>query len=493
MTPKEDDMQPLSNNPTTGTTTEAPTASAAGSDPTVPEMTDGATTATQTATTGTAATGTGAGATAATGTVAATIRPLLGALFGEQLPVRFEFWDGSAVGPDGGPGTIRIRSGDAVRRLLWAPGELGVARSYVAGDIEVDGDIFTVLRITHDRAPRDLRRAGAQMLPAVVSAASRLGVIGWPPPPPPEEARQTVVRHTIGRDAKVISHHYDVGNDFYRLFLGPSMTYSCARFVDDGYSLEDAQRAKHELVCRKLGLHQRRGMRLLDVGCGWGSMAMHAAAEHGASVVGITLSRSQVDMARQRVAEAGLEQQVEIRLQDYRQVRGEQFDAISSVGMFEHVGAKRMAQYFDTLHRLLTPHGRLLNHAISTPGGSRVGRRSFVGRYVFPDGELIDVGRVVLAMEQAGFEVRDVESLREHYVKTLHAWVGNLTDRWDEALALVGAGRARIWRLYMAASANGFENGGLAIHQVLGVRPEADGSSAMPATRREWERTERQS
>jgi len=152
-----------------------------------------------------------------------------------------------------------------------------------------------------------------------------------------------------------------------------------------------------------------------------------------------------------------------------------------------------MAQYFDTLHRLLTPHGRLLNHAISTPGGSRVGRRSFVGRYVFPDGELIDVGRVVLAMEQAGFEVRDVESLREHYVKTLHAWVGNLTDRWDEALALVGAGRARIWRLYMAASANGFENGGLAIHQVLGVRPEADGSSAMPATRREWERTERQS
>lgn len=487
-------MQPLSNDPTT----EAPTGAGGSSDPTTPETATGTTTATRTATTteatatGTAASGTRPDATAASGTVAAAIEPLLGALFGEQLPVRFEFWDGSAVGPDGGPGTIRIRSDDAIRRLLWAPGELGVARSYVAGDIEVDGDIFAVLRITHDRAPRDLRRAAARILPSVVSAAGRLGVVGWPPPPPPEEARQTLVRHTVGRDAQVISHHYDVGNDFYRIFLGPSMTYSCARFVDDGYSLEDAQRAKHELVCRKLGLHQRQGMRLLDVGCGWGSMAMHAAAEHGASVVGITLSRSQVDMARQRVADAGLDRQVEIRLQDYRQVRGEQFDAISSVGMFEHVGAKRMAQYFDTLHRLLAPHGRLLNHAISTPGGSRVGRRSFVGRYVFPDGELIDVGRVVLAMEQAGFEVRDVESLREHYVKTLHAWVGNLTDRWDEALTLVGAGRARIWRLYMAASANGFENGGLAVHQVLGVQPGADGSSAMPATRREWESTERQ-
>jgi cyclopropane-fatty-acyl-phospholipid synthase len=283
-----------------------------------------------------------------------------------------------------------------------------------------------------------------------------------------------------------VSHHYDVGNDFYELVLGPSMTYSCARFADESTSLEEAQTAKHELVCRKLGLHQLPGARLLDVGCGWGSMALHAASAHGAIVVAVTLSAAQAEYARRRVTAAGLDDRVEVRLQDYRDIRGEQFDAISSIGMFEHVGGSQMAVYFETLRHLLRPTGRLLNHAISSPGGSRITARSFIGRYVFPDGELQDVGEVVLAMERAGFEVRDVESLREHYSRTLHAWVENLAAQWPVAVDLVGAPRARVWRLYMAASAVGFDDGGLGIHQVLGVVPRPDGSSAMPATRDDW-------
>lgn len=265
------------------------------------------------------------------------------------------------------------------------------------------------------------------------------------------------------------------------------MTYSCARFVpDDGGSLEEAQRAKHDLVCRKLGLAEQKAARLLDVGCGWGSMAMHAASTYGAQVVGVTISSAQVELARRRVADAGLSGSVEIRLADYRDLRGEEFDAISSIGMFEHVGSERAAQYFDTLRALLRPRGRLLNHAISSPGGSIMQNRSFVGRYVFPDGELVDVGEVVLAMERAGFEVRDVEALREHYALTLRNWVANLESAWEQAVSLVGEGRARIWRLYMAASALGFEDGGLGIHQALGVVPERTGNADMPATRRAW-------
>jgi cyclopropane-fatty-acyl-phospholipid synthase len=292
--------------------------------------------------------------------------------------------------------------------------------------------------------------------------------------------------HSKQRDAVAISHHYDVGNDFYRLVLGPSMTYSCARFDREGMSLEEAQRSKHDLICRKLGLAERPGARLLDVGCGWGSMAMHAAKSYGARVVGVTLSASQAEFARARARDAGLEANVEIRLQDYRDLGGETFDAISSIGMFEHVGTKRMDEYFNILFSLLAPTGRLLNHAISTPGGSRMRGRSFINRYVFPDGELVDLADVAGAMERAGFEVRDVESLREHYSETLHAWVANLEGSWDEAVGLVGEPRARVWRLYMAGSANGFDDGGIAVHQVLGVVPAQGGASGMPRARAGW-------
>jgi cyclopropane-fatty-acyl-phospholipid synthase len=423
------------------------------------------------------------------GTTASQLEPLLRALLGQTLPVRLEFWDGSAIEADtadgSSPGTIRVNSPDALRRMLWSPDELGLGRAYVAGDLDADGDIVAMVAAIGDAIPKDLRFRAKAALEAI-AAARRAGVIGRPLPPPPQEARLTGWRHSLRRDQQAISHHYDVGNDFYRLVLGPSMTYSCARFVDDATSLDDAQAAKHDLVARKLGLDRREGMRLLDVGCGWGSMAIHAATHYRASVVGITISREQVESARKRVSEAGVGDLVEIRMQDYRQLGAERFDAISSIGMAEHVGARRLDEYFSILRRALVPTGRLLNHAISSVGGSRLGRRSFVGRYVFPDGELIDVGASVLAMERAGFEVRDVESLREHYAKTLRSWVANLEANWDAAVAAADVARARIWRLYMAGSAVAFDVGDINVHQVLGVVQAGSGDSAMPPTRAGW-------
>jgi cyclopropane-fatty-acyl-phospholipid synthase len=319
--------------------------------------------------------------------------------------------------------------------------------------------------------------------------------VGASPPAPPEEIVPHGIRHSIRRDKQAVSHHYDVGNAFYEMVLGSSMSYSCARFVDASTSLEEAQAAKHELICRKLGLDDEvfrsgnRGPRprLLDVGCGWGSMAIHAATHHDVDVVGVTISDEQAAYARRRVADLGLDDRVEIRIQDYRTVRDGPFDAISSIGMAEHVGHKRMRTYFDTLHDLLRPGGRLLNHAISSVGGARMAERGFIHRYVFPDGELLDVGVTALEMEKAGFEIRDVENLREHYATTLRHWVANLERNWTDAVALVGEGRARVWRLYMCGSINGFDEGRIQLHQTLGVRRHADGHSEMPPTRRYWD------
>jgi cyclopropane-fatty-acyl-phospholipid synthase len=424
----------------------------------------------------------------ASASVAERMRPLIAALLGTDPPVRIEFWDGSGVGAVDGPGTIRVLRREALRRLLWAPGELGLARAYVAGDLEIDGDLLAMLEVLSPVAPRDAN-LGFSGWARGARAALSVGAIGRPLPPPAEEARQRGRRHSKERDAEAISHHYDVGNEFYEIVLGPAMTYSCAYFDRPEATLADAQAAKHELICRKLGLHELDEPRLLDVGCGWGSMAIHAAARHGARAVGITISREQAELARKRVAEAGLSDRVEIRLQDYRDLGGERFDAISSIGMFEHVGRERMADYFTTLRGLLGPRGRLLNHAISSVGGSRLKRNSFTGRYVFPDGELLDVSDTVGAMEAAGFEVRDVHALREHYATTLRHWVRNLEDGWDRAVALVGEPRARIWRLYMAASAIGFDDGGVSVHQVLVVVPTPEGASGMPATRDAWSTT----
>lgn len=420
--------------------------------------------------------------------VADQLAPLLRAFFKDGPPVAFEFWDGSSVGPTEGPGRVFFRSPRALRTLLWSPNELGLARAVVSGDVALDGELGGLLRVLRDAAGVSSygsgRRPSTRALLAGVAATARLGALGLPPSPPPEEAHLFGWRHSKRRDAAAVTHHYDVGDGFYSLVLGPAMTYSCARFETREATLEEAQRSKYDIICRKLGLHE--GSRLLDVGCGWGSMVIHAARDYGATAIGITLSPSQAAWARARVDREGPVGKVEIRLRDYRDLRGETFDAISSIGMFEHVGSERMDQYFNTLFSLLGPTGRMLNHAISKPGGSKMRGARFIARYIFPDGELIDVADVVKGMERAGFEVRDVESLREHYVETLRRWVANLEARWADAVALVGDGRARAWRLYMSAAANAFEEGKIAVHQVLGVRPGSGGESGMPRTRALW-------
>ncbi|MBT2491842.1 class I SAM-dependent methyltransferase [Streptomyces sp. ISL-96] len=423
-------------------------------------------------------------------------------VLGTPLPVRIRAWDGSESGPADAP-VLVVRSRRALRRLLWKPGELGLARAWVAGELDIEGDLYEAL----DRIAGLLWDCGAETKSAIhpvrdprVRAAARglLALAGpWPPPPPPAEEvrRRTGPLHTKRRDKESISHHYDVGNDFYGLVLGPSMVYSCAYFDDspdsvEGRTLEEAQRAKLDLICRKLAL--KEGTRLLDVGCGWGSMAMHAAREYGAHVTGITISTAQAAYARKRIADEGLTDRIEIRVQDYRDVRDGPYDAISSIGMAEHVGSARYREYADDLFALLKPGGRLLNHQIARrpePNEEAYHVDEFIDSYVFPDGELAPLGRTVGTLEEAGFEVRDVESIREHYALTLRQWVANLEANWSEAVRATSRGRARVWQLYMAASALSFERNKIGVNQVLAVRPGEGGASGMPLRARTWNPT----
>jgi cyclopropane-fatty-acyl-phospholipid synthase len=421
----------------------------------------------------------------ATESIAPKLKNLLENLLQAPIPIRLRAWDGSESGPADTP-VLVVRHRRALRRLMWQPNELGLARAYVAGEISVQGNLYDALgRLT----ALLYRPSDVHGLPirAVAGDLLRLGIVGTQPKPPPEEMAMTGTRHSRHRDRQAISHHYDVGNDFYSIVLGPSMVYSCAYWTstDPGFELADAQRAKLDLICRKLEL--KPGMRLLDVGCGWGSMAMHAAREYGVQVVGITLSTEQADFARKQVAEAGLTDQVEIRIQDYRDLDDGPFDAISSIGMAEHVGTEMYSEYAGILFRQLKPGGRLLNHQIAAiHPDPKTGNRSFIDAYVFPDGELAPLGATVALIEQAGFEVRDVQALREHYARTLRAWVSNLEADWSTAVRLTSAGRARVWRLYMAASALAFEQGRIGVNQVLAVRPHRDGTSDLPPTRAGW-------
>ena len=428
-------------------------------------------------------------------TVSSTLSPLVVRLVGPNPPLLLRFWDGSTFGPHDAPATVVINSPNALRRLATAPGELGFGRAYVAGEIDLEGDIFDALAIREHGV--DLKAGPREWVEALRAARAVGALRATPLPPPPEEARLRGRRHSRQRDAAAISHHNDVGDDFYRIVLGPSLTYSCAYFENRDSTLEDAQHDKHELICRKLRL--RADERVLDVGCGWGSFLIHAASEHGVRGVGVTLSHQQAALASKRVAEAGLTDRIEIRLQDERDVSDGPYDAIASVGMFEHVGTARLHEYFTHLHELLRPQGRVLNHGIARPprpgadrpvetvraavtNRSRFARRSFIDRYVFPDGEVHEIGDVVRAIERCDLEVRDVESLREHYALTLRRWVDNLQRGRDAAVEAAGERRYRVWLLYMAASARNFEAGRARIHQVLAVRAD-EGRSGVPLRR----------
>jgi cyclopropane-fatty-acyl-phospholipid synthase len=363
-----------------------------------------------------------------------------------------------------------VRDRSALARVIREPNELGLGRAWVSGELDVDGDLEVVLQQAD--LHRGLHLGIADRL-AVVRAGLREGALSLRAPrAPTAEARVSGRLHSLRRDQAAVRHHYDVSNDFYRLVLGPTMVYSCAYFESPDDSLEEAQERKLDLICRKLRL--RQGHRLLDVGCGWGSLVLHAAARYGARAVGVTLSEPQAELARERIRAAGMSDLCEVRVADYREVDDGPYDRIASVGMFEHVGRERLREYFGCLRRLLRPGGLLLNHGIARLTPAEWNDKTFIARFVFPDGDLHHLGTVVEAMEGSGLEVRDVESLREHYALTLRRWLANLARHREEAIAQAGAERERIWRLYMTGSALAFERGDITIYQALVAAPGGD-------------------
>jgi cyclopropane-fatty-acyl-phospholipid synthase len=412
------------------------------------------------------------------------VADLLDALMPEGVPFRFTAYDGSSTGQQGAEIGMHLANERALSYLLTAPGELGMARAYVAGDLEIvgvhPGDPYEGLRLIS---------ATGFKVPGPRQALRLVQGLGWrhlrPPAPPPQEYQARWLRavdglrHSKHRDATAIHHHYDVSNRFYELVLGPSMAYTCAVFPKPGASLEEAQYEKYDLVARKLGLAP--GMRLLDVGCGWGGMVRHAAREYGVEAVGVTLSEQQASWAGQAIEAEGLGDLASVRFADYRDVGEGDFDAISSIGLTEHIGVRNYASYFAFLRDRLRPGGRLLNHCITRPRNDlHATTGAFIDRYVFPDGELTGSGRIITEMQNVDLEVRHEENLREHYALTLAGWCRNLAGNWDECVEEVGIGTARVWGLYMAGSRISFERNDLQLHQVLAVRPGDDGSAEFP-------------
>jgi cyclopropane-fatty-acyl-phospholipid synthase len=393
-------------------------------------------------------------------------------------PFTIEFWDGSRVPSTRHGPTMTVRSPRAIGHLLRAPGELGLGRAYVCGEIDVDDLDGVIALLGRWHAPP---LSLAQRLRFGAAALRAAGLHRRPPPPAAELRPPRRRRHTKRRDAEAVRHHYDVSNEFFALFLDETMTYSCALFEEGTQTLDDAQRAKLELICRKLEL--KPGQRMLDIGCGWGSLAIHAAREHGASVWGITLSEPQAELARERAREAGVEDRVEIRVMDYRDLREERFDAIASIGMVEHVGEGQIDEYARQIARVLEPGGRVLNHGIVVvppqERGVQIGGE-FSNRYVFPDGELLNLSRMLLAFERAGFEPLGVENLHTDYAETLRHWTTRFEEHLDEAERLAGSERLRVWRLYLRAARNSFETGRNAVYQLLCSRPLTEGASAAP-------------
>jgi cyclopropane-fatty-acyl-phospholipid synthase len=377
-----------------------------------------------------------------------------------ERPFAVEFWDGTRLpASNGGGPTFYVRSPSAAAHALRAPGQLGLGRAYVSGAIEVD-DIDAVIELLDRWQPPALEGGDkARLLVAAVRAAG----LNRPPKLPAAELRPSGTRHSKERDAEAVRHHYDVSNEFFSLFLDDSMTYSCAIFSRGAETLEAAQEEKLEMVARKLAL--KEGDRVLDVGCGWGSFPLWAATRHGASVVGITLSPPQAERARERAEAAGVGDRVEIRVMDYRDLTGERFDAIASIGMVEHVGESQIDVYARTLAGLLEPGGRLLNHGIARLRHSDPEAGPFSERYVFPDAEPLHLSRVLLALERAGFVSRHVEEFGDDYAETLRHWAQRLDQDLDDAVRLAGPERLRVWRLYLRMARRGFETGFLSIYQ----------------------------
>jgi cyclopropane-fatty-acyl-phospholipid synthase len=406
-------------------------------------------------------------------------------LLATPSPVRFSAYDGSATGPVDAQIGVHLASPRAAAFLATAPGSLGMARAYVMGDVQVTG--------IHPGNPYALlsaleqirwRRPAPRTLARIVRSLGIQRLI--PPPPPPQETlpdwRRALegLRHSRLRDAEAIQHHYDVSNTFYEMLLGPSMTYTCACYESDASTLEEAQAAKYDLVARKLDL--KPGMRLLDVGCGWGGMVRHAVKNYGVTAIGVTLSSEQASWGEQEIKRQGLEGAAQVRHCDYRDVREGNFDAVSSIGLTEHIGVANYPAYFEFLRSKLRPGGRLLNHSITRPDNlhpPRV-RGGFIDRYVFPDGELTGVGRIISDLQDAGLEPRHEESLREHYGRTCAAWCDNLVEHWDECVAEAGVATAKVWGMYLAGSRLGFERRQIELHQVLAVRPDERGNASFP-------------
>ncbi|MDQ6839443.1 MAG: class I SAM-dependent methyltransferase [Actinomycetota bacterium] len=405
------------------------------------------------------------------------VAQVLQKVVGPGAPIAYSAFDGSVAGPPDPVVSIHVRHPRALNAMVTAPGELGLARAYVSGGLDLEGDTYTTLRF--------LARSGVGALTwgerAEILRSLGPGVLR-PVPPPAEEVRPGLMwglRHSLSRDSRAVSHHYDVSNRFYEWVLGPSMAYTCAVYTDEAASLEEAQEEKVDLVCRKLDLQP--GQRLLDVGCGWGTMVRHAAQHYGVRVLGVTLSAQQAEYGQRWLSGSGLGHLAEIRHADYRSVEEGAFDAISSIGLTEHIGARNVPGYARFLAAKLRPEGRLLNHCITRPTTTASVRnnRGFINRYVFPDGEIEAVGTIVTALQDVGLEVRHDENLREHYAKTTGAWSANLDAHWSQAVAEVGEGRARVWKLYLAGSRLGFEQRRIELHQVLATRT-CDGRAGMP-------------
>ena len=433
------------------------------------------------------------------GKAIAAARAVLEDAFGPIVSRRFavRFWDGTVDEPAEEPRfTIVLETPGALRRMMAPPSELSLAESYIFGSVDVEGDLEAAASLG-DVAAERLRSARALFrLTRHILALPRDRVMNHDDGSAHRASSSHLSgrRHSTQRDRQAIRFHYNVGNPFYALFLDSRMVYSCGYFATGSEDLDHAQESKLDHICRKLRL--KPGERLLDIGCGWGGLIMHAAKRYGVFALGITLSDAQAELARERISSAGLGDRCHVELHDYRQLtHAHQFDKISSVGMVEHVGDARLDEYFASAYRALRPGGLFLNHGIVSieasrpePARAKLAARAwrrgqFIDRYVFPDGELLPAARVIGSAELAGFEVRDVESLREHYTQTLRHWVHNLESHHDEAVALVGEPTYRVWRLYMSASAHGFNTGRIGIIQSLLAKPHPDGRVELPRTR----------